>query len=165
MGRKRRIFDITDYQEKYSEFCQNPRALWEIIVVSIIMSLVGILLASIMQQTEMFRAPIIVLWVTIPLGSVLYQGCIYPKNYILSWMDTACVLALMTLYAIVFIPIVPWWCWVIAVITIMSFIYYELRKYSKGENEPTVLEMIWLVNIWHTLTITTIICMYSSTVD
>ena len=161
--RKPRLFDLNDYDESIIEFCKNPRPLWEIVVVSVIMSLTGIILAAIMNQSKDFRAAIIVLWFVIPLGSVLYQGCIYPNNQILSWLDTACVSAMITMYTIVFAPIAPWWCWLVAAAAIVMFLVYQVRRYS--DDPPTVMEYIWLVNSWHILTIATMVTMYLATVD
>lgn len=163
-GRKPRLFDLNDYDESIVEFCKNPRPLWEIVITSIIMSLTGIILAAIMNQSKDYRAVIIILWLLIPLGSVLYQGCIYPNNQILSCLDTTCVWVIIVIYSVIFGPIAPWWCWLVAAAAVIMFLVYQFRRWNP-ENPPTVMEYIWLVNSWHILTIATMLTMYLSTLD
>ena len=115
--------DEEEYQLFY-DYCLNPKPLWQVIYVNIIMCVVGIVCAQ-FRVSEDFRIIKTFLWIAIGILSVLYQGCLYPQDKWLGWLDSACVITLMIFNIIVFAPIVPWWCWLIAGLSIVMFIIYE----------------------------------------
>jgi predicted membrane channel-forming protein YqfA (hemolysin III family) len=151
---------VADEYELFHDYCRNPRPLWQVIFVNIIMCVVGVVCAQ-FRVSEDFRIIKTFLWVAIGILSVLYQGCLYPQYKWLGWMDSACVISLMIFNTIVFAPICPWWCWLIASMAIVMFIIYE--SYRIWDKKLTVQQYTWLLNGWHVLVIITTVCFYAST--
>ena len=158
--RKDRFEKDEEEYELFYEYCLNPKPLWQVIYVNIIMCTVGIVCAQ-FRVSEDFRIIKTFLWIAIGILSILYQGCLYPQDKWLGWLDSACVVTLMIFNFIVFAPLVPWWCWLIAGLSIVMFIIYE--AYKIYDKHLTVQQYTWLLNGWHVMVIITTICFYAST--
>jgi hypothetical protein len=158
--RKNRFEKDEEEYELFYEYCLNPKPLWQVIYVNIIMCTVGIVCAQ-FRVSEDFRIIKTFLWIAIGILSILYQGCLYPQDKWLGWLDSACVVTLMIFNFIVFAPLVPWWCWLIAGLSIVMFIIYE--AYKIYDKHLTVQQYTWLLNGWHVMVIITTICFYAST--
>lgn len=152
-------FNDNYYDIPFKEFKKNPKPLWEIGLVTIIMVINGITFTAIYDTTEGYRALIIALWVVIGICSVLFQACFYTEAVMLEWLDCIFVWFLGIIYGIVFIPIAEWYSWVVAALAVSVFLI--LQVYRSYES-TTVLTIIYLVNAWHIMVIITTILLYTT---
>lgn len=164
-GRKPRIYDY-DYvnvNENFHDWSREEKhqPIWQIIILNILMCATGIICSYQFKVSEDYKISITCLWIGVLVFSMLCQGGIYPLHPWYGWVDTACVIALMVLYTIIFLPLEPpWWCWLIAGLAIVMFFIYQYFRWF--ENKLTVLDYIWLVNGWHAMVIATVISFYTS---
>tara|TARA_E500000331_G_C17263731_1_gene716330 strand:- start:1649 stop:2158 length:510 start_codon:yes stop_codon:yes gene_type:complete len=160
--RKQRFVDVN---KNFDDFCNEKKhqPIWQIIILNIIMCTTGIICAQ-FKVSEDYRIAKTCLWIGVLLFSIPCQGGIFPLHPWFGWADTICVVTLMILYTITFLPLEPpWWCWLIAGLAIVMCCVYQYIRWFDKSNKLTVLGYIWLVNGWHTMVITTIICFYAST--
>lgn len=145
------------YDMSWLTFKKDPKPLWQIAIVTLIMCINGIVFASVYTIGEDFRGIIIFFWSVICISSILNQACYY-CNYWLMLTDIFFVILLMGTFAIIFIPTAVLTQWIIAIVAIIVFIIME---YYKGQKKTTVMQIIWLVNAWHAMVILTTVVLYT----
>ena len=154
-------FNNDIYSMKWLNFKKNPKPLWQIAIVTLIMCINGIVFASVYTIGEDFRAIIIFFWSVICISSILNQACYYCNHWIMI-TDIFFVILLMGTFAIIFIPTATVILWIVAILAIVVFSIMEYYKYQKT---TTVLEVIWLVNAWHFMVILTTVLLYTLSND